>query len=237
MDKSKRIVCGINSVFELVKVNPSTIDSVCLVKSYTKSKRLRQIKSVLDKKRISARLVEPSFLLKYYTHSQGCLAFCNYPKIKIKNKKRSILLLVDSLKDPRNLGAIIRTSWLIGVVDGIILASKGSIDPGLASVQKAASGGAEHLSIIRTGNLVKTLTKFKDNGYHVAMLNSKGKDNLAKSSLPDKLLVAVGGEEKGISKNLAKLCSSSYYIKQSDSASSYNVSVAVSIILWEFSKS
>jgi 23S rRNA (guanosine2251-2'-O)-methyltransferase len=152
----------------------------------------------------------------------------------IRDSKKSeypLILILDSIQDPRNLGAIIRNAECAGV-DGILVTKHNSASLN-ETVLKASAGATEHSKICLVNNLVNAIKILKDNGFWVMGASlGESKDY---SSIDYKIPVAViiGNEEKGIRRLTADNCDFLIKIPMKGKIQSLNVSVAAGIILFE----
>ena len=147
----------------------------------------------------------------------------------------SLLLALDGLTDPQNLGAIIRSAEALGA-QGLILPQRRSA--GLTgSVAKAAAGALEHLPVARVVNLNRSLEKLKNEGYTVVGLAEEGNLTLSELKFQGPLVVVVGSEDKGISLITRRLCDQLVRIPLKGLTTSLNASVATSIFLYEVARS
>ncbi|MBW3041891.1 23S rRNA (guanosine(2251)-2'-O)-methyltransferase RlmB [Prochlorococcus marinus] len=146
----------------------------------------------------------------------------------------SLLLALDGLTDPQNLGAIIRSAEALGA-QGLILPQRRSA--GLTgSVAKVAAGALEHLPVARVVNLNRSLEKLKDEGYAVVGLAEEGASTLSEIKFQGPLVVVVGSEDKGISLITRRLCDQLVRIPLKGVTTSLNASVATSIFLYEVAR-
>ncbi len=147
----------------------------------------------------------------------------------------SLLLALDGLTDPQNLGAIIRSAEALGA-QGLILPQRRSA--GLTgSVAKVAAGALEHLPVARVVNLNRSLEKLKDEGYSIVGLAEEGPSTLSEIKFQGPLVVVVGSEDKGISLITRRLCDQLVRIPLKGVTTSLNASVATSIFLYEVARS
>ena len=146
----------------------------------------------------------------------------------------SLLLALDGLTDPQNLGAIIRSAEALGA-QGLILPQRRSA--GLTgSVAKVAAGALEHLPVARVVNLNRSLEKLKEDGYTVVGLAEEGPSTLSEVKFQGPLVVVVGSEDKGISLITRRLCDQLVRIPLKGVTTSLNASVATSIFLYEVAR-
>ena len=148
-----------------------------------------------------------------------------------KEKKYPCILILDSIQDTHNLGAILRTAECAGV-DGVII-TKYKSAPINETVVKTSAGATEHLKICFVDNLVNAIKVLKENKFWIfgsTLLNAK-----EYSAVDYKLPTAIilGNEEKGIRKLVAENCDFLIKISMLGKIQSLNVSVSAGILLFE----
>ncbi len=207
--------------------------------------------SILDAIRISAKKKGikcneiPANKFKSYTelpNTQGVIALKSDQKYfsleeiidGAKKEQYPLVLILDSIQDTHNLGAILRTAECSGV-DGIIVTKHNSA-PVNATVVKTSAGATEHVKICHVNNLVNAVELLKKNGFWII---GSSLDNSKSYTEPDyKLPVAliVGNEEKGIRRLTAEKCDYLVKIPMKGNIQSLNVSVATGVLLFEILK-
>ena len=141
-----------------------------------------------------------------------------------------IILALDGITDPHNVGAIIRSAEAFDC-KGIIIPQRRSA--GLTgTVAKVAAGALEHLPVSRVVNLNRALDELKNNGFLVMGLSGDGKLSISKFYEKTPLVVIVGAEDKGISLLTQKKCDFLIKIPLKGKTSSLNASVAAAISLF-----
>ena len=149
-----------------------------------------------------------------------------------KNSVNPIILALDGITDPHNVGAIIRSAEAFDC-KGIIIPQRRSA--GLTgTVAKVAAGALEHLSVSRVVNLNRALEELKKNGFIVVGLSGDGQLSISKFYDKAPLVVVVGAEDKGISLLTQKKCDYLLKIPLKGKTSSLNASVAAAISLFYF---
>jgi 23S rRNA (guanosine2251-2'-O)-methyltransferase len=142
-----------------------------------------------------------------------------------------LILILDSIQDPRNLGAIIRTAECSGV-DGIIITKHNSAAIN-ETVIKTSAGAAEHSRICTVNNLVNTLKLLKESGFWIIGTSLDGNKNYSELDYKLPAALIIGNEEKGIRRLTADNCDFLIKIPMKGKIQSLNVSVASGIILFE----
>ena len=147
-----------------------------------------------------------------------------------KNSANPIILALDGITDPHNVGAIIRSAEAFDC-KGIIIPQRRSA--GLTgTVAKVAAGALEHLPVSRVVNLNRALEELKKNGFLVVGLSGDGKLSITKFREKTPLVVIIGAEDKGISLLTQKKCDFLLRIPLKGKTSSLNASVAAAISIF-----
>lgn len=159
--------------------------------------------------------------------------YYDLPHIINESKKSEfpLILILDSIQDTHNVGAILRSAECSGV-DGIIITKHNSA-PINETVFKTSAGAVEHLKICPVNNLVQTIKELKENGFWI--IGSSLENSKPYTEVDYKMPVAliVGNEEKGIRKLTADNCDHLVHIPMKGKIQSLNVSVAAGVLLFE----
>ena len=142
--------------------------------------------------------------------------------------KNPVLIAVDKISDPGNLGAIFRAAVWFGFYDFIL--DEETVDPYHEKVVRASMGSLSKINCLRTPDLAKTLLEYQEKGYTLAATDLKG--NSLKEKLPSPLILILGNEAHGVSQKVLDVCSLKIRIPGSG-IESLNVSVAAGILLYE----
>jgi len=142
----------------------------------------------------------------------------------------ALIVVLDGVEDPHNLGAIVRTAHAAGA-GAVVIAERRAV--GLTdTVAKAAAGALEYLPIVRAGNINQALRSLKDMGYFVYGLDERGDISYDKVDWPDHAVVVMGAEGKGLHDLVRKNCDALLRIPMAGKIASLNVSVATGIVLF-----
>ncbi len=145
-----------------------------------------------------------------------------------------LLMAVDGLTDPHNLGAIVRSAEALGA-HGLVLPQRRNA--GLTgSVAKVAAGALEHLPVARVVNLNRSIEQLKDAGYRVVGLAEEGNVSLMEADLDGPLVVVTGSEAQGLSMLTRKHCDQLIRIPLRGATPSLNASVATALLLYEIAR-
>ncbi len=142
-----------------------------------------------------------------------------------------LLLLLDSVQDPHNLGACMRTADAAGV-DAVIVPRHGAAGLG-PTVSKVAAGAAEHLPFAPVANLGRVLDWLGDYGVTRIATSDQAEQSLYEADLTGPAVFVMGQEHKGVGKGLARRCDMLVSLPMLGAVSSLNVSVATGICLYE----
>ena len=146
-----------------------------------------------------------------------------------------LLLLLDSIQDPHNLGAIIRTAECAGV-NGIIITTKNSASVN-NTVEKTSAGATSHIKITQVNNLVNAIEILKQSGYWIVGSKLGNSQNYSSIDYKQPIAIVVGNEEKGIRHLVAEKCDFLAEIPMKGKIQSLNVSVATGVLLFEVLRS
>ena len=142
-----------------------------------------------------------------------------------------LLLVLDGVEDPHNLGAILRSAEVSGV-DGVFIPERRSA--GLsATVVKASAGAASHLRVARVTNLSRLLETLKERGYWIAGLDAGATPRLWEIDLKAPIALVLGSEGSGVHRVVREKCDFLVSLPVRGKVASHNVSVAAGIALYE----
>lgn len=149
----------------------------------------------------------------------------------IPKEKMPLLVMLDGIEDPHNLGAILRTCDCIGA-DGVIIGKHRNV--GLTpTVAKVSTGAIDTVKVSQVTNLSKTLQYLKTKGYWVAGTDMHNATNYTDASYDMPLVLVIGSEGSGISPLVRKNCDFCVKLPMVGKVTSLNASVACGIVLYE----
>lgn len=146
-------------------------------------------------------------------------------------KEAEVLLILDGILDPRNLGALLRTAEAAGV--GGVIMTKDRSAPLSPLVEKTAAGATAYLSICRVENLARALAAVRQAGYWLVGLAPEAQQTLYDLELSQRIALLLGGEEKGLRSLTRQKCDYLVAIPMSGKIKSLNVSAACAVSLYE----
>ncbi len=149
---------------------------------------------------------------------------------EIIDKENALVVILDHLEDPHNLGAIIRTCEAAGV-DGIIIPKDRSVSVN-PTVIKVSTGAIDYVKIAQVTNLNNTIRTMKENGFWIVGTDMQG-ENYSDIDYSGKCAIVVGNEGKGLSRMVLESCDFIASIPMNGKTNSLNASVALGIVLFE----
>lgn len=234
---STDIIYGINPVCEAVRAGRRTITRAWINQDYAQNPRLRKLVQFLNSHNTPVQFADKAklFDLSQTREHQGAVLeaspFPHTPFADILGAPRMVLL--DSIEDPHNIGAIMRTAEIMGW-NNVLLPRHGS-PLILPSVCKSSAGAVEHLQIAVNCSANQYVRIAMEEGYTVAALDGSGKTDLEElhALMPEKLLLVVGGENAGVSQFILNTCTYVTAIRQRGKINSLNASVAAALAIYQ----
>ena len=145
-----------------------------------------------------------------------------------------MLVVLDGLEDPHNLGAVIRTAHAAGA-DAVIVPERRAA--GLTdTVAKAAAGALEHLPVVRVTNINRSLEDLKKDGFWIYGVDERGDQDYDKVNYSQRAVLVFGAEGKGLHQMVRQHCDVLLRIPMSGKISSLNVSVAAGVVLFDWKR-
>ncbi len=145
--------------------------------------------------------------------------------------QKGLIILLDGVEDPHNLGAIMRTALAAGA-HGVVVPERRAA--GLTDVVARASAGAlAHLPVARVTNLVRAMEELKEAGFWLIGLDERADENYADADFTLPVGIVLGGEGKGLHELTRKRCDFIVSLPTTGPVRSLNVSVAAGVVLFE----
>jgi 23S rRNA (guanosine2251-2'-O)-methyltransferase len=235
------LLIGTNPIIEKLKTSPEEISLILLARGNLRP-ILKLIQSDAQRLKIRINYLEAKELdhLAQGGSHQGVLArlraypyasFSQLDEIIASELSPDRILILDSITDPRNFGAILRTAEAVGVRHIIIPKDRSvGITP---VVYKASAGAISHLRVYRVTNLRRAISSLKAKGFWIVGLDADAKQDYASQQYPKKLGIVLGSEGRGIRPLISKQCDYLVRIPMKGKISSLNVSVAGAVLLYE----
>ncbi|HEY5548540.1 MAG TPA: 23S rRNA (guanosine(2251)-2'-O)-methyltransferase RlmB [Coriobacteriia bacterium] len=144
----------------------------------------------------------------------------------------SLVVVLDHVTDPQNLGAVVRTAEVVGA-DGVII-PKDRAAAMTPSALKASAGAAEHIHVCREANIAQSLARLKGAGYWVAGASEKAKTEAWDAPLEGRIALVMGAEGSGLARLTERECDVLVRLPVRGRVSSLNVSAATAVLSYEW---
>ena len=233
--KNWRAVVGTHAIREALTHSRSEISAIWLQQGWESRHELKELFGEFKSNLPRFEIKPEAILDKLSPSHQGAAVFLShFPKLdwdQILLKETCNIVLLDGIEDPHNLGAILRTSWLMKV-DGLLIPQDRAarLTP---TVHKVACGGVEHVPVEICTQFAQPLERLKEAGFWVYGLSHRAKGDLFQLKIPRKAVWCIGAEDKGLRSTTENLCDDLISIPQAQARASYNASVAAGMVLLE----
>ena len=202
---------------------------------------LQEIVKLAKERHVEIRKVGEQQLSKYaegVVH-QGVVASVKFADLNevlqnhsfSEEAKAPLLLLLDSIEDPHNMGAIIRTAECCGAT--AVLIPKRHSAPINATVAKTSAGAVEFMPLVQVGNVAQTIEDLKKQGFWVLGAHMEGQQTMYQADMTVPLVLVIGNEGKGLSRLTKEKCDFLVTIPMYGKLNSLNASVAAGLLLYE----
>lgn len=236
LDMPENLLVGRNPIREAIK-SGRDIEKLLIMKGEL-SGSAREIVARAHEARIVVQEVDKVRLDAIYPHHQGMLAFVSAAKYASfedifdtaeERGEEPLVVVLDGITDPHNLGAIVRSAECVGA-HGVIIPERRSVGLTPAAV-KAAAGACEYMNVVRVTNLNRTLEDLKARGLWIVGATMEGED-VAEANLTGPLALVIGAEGEGISQLVEKNCDMKVSLPMRGHIESLNASVAAGVLLY-----
>lgn len=228
---------GKNTVENLLQSPYFSFKKIILRDEHYSNKELLRL---LDKKQIPYQILNKGEFSRYNSDkkNQGIVAFIrNYEYTPLSSllsrqprQKFPLIVMLDSIEDPHNFGAILRTAAALAI-DGIIIANKNQV-PVNSTVVKVSVGGIAHVPVCQVSNLSETINELKKKDYRIiSTVCELGSVDYSTVTFDFPTCLILGNEHEGVRKSLIKKSDLSLYIPMHNNIGSLNVSVSCGIFL------
>jgi len=232
------IIYGRNPVKELISSN-KTVNKIYIQKGL---KELNEIKKeALDKKIVvvDSDKYKLDKLSNNKPHQGIVASFTEYKYYDVEdileyaNSKNEapMVVILDKIEDPQNLGAIIRSAECMGA-HGVIIAKRNACAV-TDTVEKVAAGACSYMRVARVANITETIKKLKDNGLWIYGLDMDGKENIYNYDLTGSIGIVVGNEGEGMSRLVKENCDEILKIPMTGNINSLNASASLAMTIYE----
>ncbi len=233
-EKGLFYVEGLRIVEEALEENADIVE-VAVTEEFAADARNAGILGKIEVLRIKTYLFAQK-LFKEITDTetpQGILAVMRIRRHELESEldRNGLYVIMDSIRDPGNMGTIIRTADAAGF-SGVIL-SKGCVDVYNPKVLRSTMGSVFHMPVYHAGDMPETIKILKSNGINILVSHLDGKASLFEADLRSGAAIVVGSEAEGVSDQLKALADLLVKIPMPGRAESLNASVAAGIMIYE----
>ena len=241
MSKQNQWIVGVNAVASSIEKDPDNVREV-LIEAGSKNPRLVEIEENARRKGIDVRRVAAQALggVAGQVRHQGVVARYAAAKLWGENELeglveaaegRALLLVLDEVQDPHNLGACLRSAAAAGVTAVVIPKDKSA--PVNATVRKTSAGAADRIPVVAVTNLVRCLKDLQKQGVWLYGLAGEAEQTIHQLDLRGNVALVMGGESDGLRRLTRETCDGLVRIPMPGDVESLNVSVATGVALFE----
>jgi 23S rRNA (guanosine2251-2'-O)-methyltransferase len=241
MSKQNQWIVGVNAVASSIEKDPENVREV-LIEAGAKNPRLVEIEEEALRKGIDVRKVNAQALggVAGQVRHQGVVARYAAPKLWAENELeglieaaggKALVLVLDEVQDPHNLGACLRSAAAAGVTAVVIPKDKSA--PVNATVRKTSAGAADRIPVVAVTNLVRCIKDMQKLGVWVYGLAGEVDQTIHQLDLRGNVALVMGGEGDGLRRLTRETCDGLVRIPMPGDIESLNVSVATGVVLFE----
>jgi 23S rRNA (guanosine2251-2'-O)-methyltransferase len=230
-------IAGVHAVFEALSSGRQPIERIHISRE-AHSPKLKEILNLATELGVPVRKEDRSVIdrLAQGEVHQGIVAIAGeaaYAKFEdlFGRPDRPLVVVLDGIEDPHNLGAVIRTAEATGV-SGVIVPERHSA-PLSAAVVKASAGASSYVPVVRAKNLVSTIDELKERGFWVVGVDMNGEKDWTAFDYTGPVALVFGGEHRGLRRLVREHCDVLVRLPMLGKISSLNISVAAGVVLYE----
>lgn len=243
-DDSSDLCFGRNSVRSALAYSPELCTKVMISESLS-GREKSELFLLCKQAGIPCQPVKPAFLDSLFPggRHQGVAARISPVRIRdfddfsgglSAQPGPSLLLILDHILDPQNLGAAARSAEVLGA-SAIIVPKRRSALP-TSAVMRASAGAIARVPVVSVVNIARTLESLKMMNFWIAGLDHKAVDTLGERPLPERTAIIAGSEDKGLSRLTARSCDLLLRIPMSGMTGSLNAATAAAIGMYEWKR-
>jgi len=231
-------VYGISAVLAVMAQRPEQVLSI----AYTRATRkpLAAVLREAARRRIAYREVEEDELSRIAgsLHHEGVCLLAREPAepdletIARRTQPSGLIVALDGVQNPHNIGAILRSAAFFGAVGLVLGGQRGARAEGLPpAALRIAEGGAEHVGVLRVSDLVPTLRQLAQAGLSIVGADAHAKRSLTELRWPARAVLVLGSEAEGLAREVREMCDVTVRVVGRGALESLNVSVAAGVML------
>jgi 23S rRNA (guanosine2251-2'-O)-methyltransferase len=244
-DSQQRYVYGVNPVLEALRARPEEVERLFLVEGQLGARAAGEL---LSRARDAGVRVEKvtrerlASLAEGGVHQGVVVELLGYKYAELQDVLEAakasgeppLVVVLDGIQDPHNLGAIIRSANAMGA-HGVVIARDRAVQV-TGTVAKASAGAVEHTRIARVVNISRALEELKEAGLWVAAADVGAAEPMWSARLDGPLALVVGAEGAGVREGVLKHCDFRLRIPMAGQVGSLNASVSAGILLYEVAR-
>ncbi len=237
---ARQLVCGLNAVLAALAEHPERVEEVLLA-SERGDARIEAVRAAAENADVAVRRIARKELdrIAAGVRHQGVVAYYRAPAPSAQGLEElldgvegaPLLLILDGVQDPHNLGACLRSADAAGA--HAVIVPKDNTAPLSAVARRAAAGAAETVPLVTVTNLARTLHELKARGIWIFGADQEAEQTLAQVDLKAPAALVLGGEGTGLRRLTRESCDVLVRIPMTGHVGSLNVSVAAGICLYE----
>ena len=229
-------IYGVHAVFEALASERQPIERIHIARE-AQSGKVKEILNIARERGVPVRKEDRTVLDRMARGEvhQGIIAVAGevgYASFEVLFKGgKPLIVVLDGVEDPHNLGAVIRTTEACGV-SGIVVPERHSA-PLSATVVKASAGASAHLPVVRVKNLVNAIDEMKERGVWVVGVDTAGTKEWTGFDYSVPVALVLGGEHRGLRRLVREHCDALVRLPMLGKIASLNISVAAGVVLYE----
>lgn len=235
------VIEGRNAVLEALRAGLA-LESISFAEGLRPEPALDEIRERAAEANVPVRTIPRSALDRQSARGahQGVIAtarpfrYAELPAVlKVTaGRERALIVVLDHITDPGNLGAVVRSAEVAGA-DAVIIPKDRAASIGPVA-HKASAGATAHLPIVQVGNIARALQDLKDAGFWVAGADERGEQDLWAAPLSGRLVLVMGAEGAGLARLTRERCDFLVRIPVAGRVSSLNVAQATTVLVFEW---
>lgn len=243
MKKKKRtpgaetVIYGVHPVLETLRSGRRPVYGLFLSRAAHDETELGALAAAAEVS-VSRITADAMNALTGHTHHQGVAAKVgSFPYVQLEDLCGGVhvyagpVVVLDEVQDPVNLGTILRSAECLGA-RGVVTAKDRAVSV-TPTVEKASSGAAAHVPLVRVVNLVRALHQLKEAGYWIYGADPRSSESCYRTDLAGKVALVLGSEGKGLRRLVRETCDATLCIPMAGRIESLNVSQTAAVLLSE----
>jgi 23S rRNA (guanosine2251-2'-O)-methyltransferase len=229
-------ICGVHAVYEALASQKQAIERLHIARE-AHSPRVKEILDIARRRDVPVRKEERVVLDRMAEGEvhQGIIAITaalTYADFELLFKpEKPLVVVLDGVEDPHNLGAVIRTAEACKA-SGIVVPERHSA-PLSPTVVKASAGASAYIPVVRVKNLVSAIDEMKERGLWIVGVDPAATQNWTDFDYKGSTALVLGGEHRGLRRLVREHCDVLVRIPMLGNIASLNISVAAAVVLYE----